>query len=204
VRASFRRLVAGISLANYLWLLVGLPLPVPAEKDLSQPFPCQHHHCGCANADQCWERCCCFSQAEKLAWARAHGVAPPEQLVETADQDHSLLAGQASVEHSRPQDRRQRACCHHSGPETNRDTHVARHDCATDESSPAVVVVGLRALECGGNATLWLLLASTLPPPPVMSCDEASGSSTMVCSSDEQFLGVVPTLDSPPPEAARS
>jgi hypothetical protein len=33
--------------------------------------------CGCSNAEVCWRNCCCYSQQEKLAWARDHGVTPP-------------------------------------------------------------------------------------------------------------------------------
>lgn len=47
------------------------------DKDSSQPFPCQNRPCGCKAATQCWTSCCCFSAAEKLAWAERNGVTPP-------------------------------------------------------------------------------------------------------------------------------
>jgi hypothetical protein len=50
-------------------------------KDLSVPFPCQSRACGCRSAAQCQKKCCCFSRAEKVAWARRqgphHAVATP-------------------------------------------------------------------------------------------------------------------------------
>ena len=58
-----------------------LPLPVVIEKDLSIPFPCQSKGCGCKNAQQCWENCCCYSDSEKLAWAAKHGVKPPSWFI---------------------------------------------------------------------------------------------------------------------------
>ena len=59
-----------------------LPLPVVIEKDISTPFPCQAKGCGCRNADQCWENCCCHTDREKLAWAAKHGVEPPSWFME--------------------------------------------------------------------------------------------------------------------------
>lgn len=70
-------------LAIVAWCLIasGMPLPAVREgderapaKDRSRPFPCMDSPCGCATADQCFSSCCCHSPAERLAWARAHGV----------------------------------------------------------------------------------------------------------------------------------
>ncbi len=65
-------------------LLVGffvalVPIPVGlirdvAQKDLSQPFPCQNRPCGCRNADQCRKKCCCFTPLQKMAWGKRHGI----------------------------------------------------------------------------------------------------------------------------------
>lgn len=78
-----RRGIALIALLNYLALAVGLPLPscsyaatVNADGSLVL-HPCSGHRCGCGSAEQCWKSCCCFSPAEKLAWARRNGVTPP-------------------------------------------------------------------------------------------------------------------------------
>lgn len=59
-----------------------LPLPVVIEKDLSIPFPCQSMGCGCKDANQCWSSCCCHTDAEKLAWAKQRGIAPPAWFLE--------------------------------------------------------------------------------------------------------------------------
>jgi len=74
-----RCLVVGLALAGYLTATVGFPLPA-VVKDVSRPFPCQNHSCGCLNADQCWRSCCCYSAAEKLAWAQTHQVEPPAEV----------------------------------------------------------------------------------------------------------------------------
>jgi hypothetical protein len=55
-----------------------MPLPAAsAPKDTSVPFPCQDHACGCRNAEQCWQHCCCFTPEQRWAWARNHDVQPP-------------------------------------------------------------------------------------------------------------------------------
>lgn len=58
------------------------PTPVVVQKDATVAFPCQTRGCGCQSADECWKSCCCFSDTEKLAWANAHGVAPPSWFIE--------------------------------------------------------------------------------------------------------------------------
>lgn len=74
-----------------LCLIAGLfPIPVfhaaeaPVGKDASAPFPCLHRACGCRSAKQCWKQCCCFTNQEKVAWARSHRVEVPQYVVEAA------------------------------------------------------------------------------------------------------------------------
>lgn len=39
-------------------------------KDGSVPFPCQNRPCGCRSASGCLKKCCCFTPAQKSAWAK--------------------------------------------------------------------------------------------------------------------------------------
>ena len=66
-----RPLFTIVALASYLTAALGLPVlePLTASEALGQLYPCQNHHCGCLNAEQCWTHCCCFTPEEKLAWA---------------------------------------------------------------------------------------------------------------------------------------
>ena len=75
-----RRFLTVVSLVAYLASVWGYPLPQAATVDRSVPFPCQDHHCGCASAEQCWRSCCCFTPAERIAWADKHGVTIPEPM----------------------------------------------------------------------------------------------------------------------------
>lgn len=60
-----------------------LPLPYrlakPVGKDRSRPFPCQDRPCGCRTAEQCWQRCCCFSREQRLAWLQQYAIRVPQQ-----------------------------------------------------------------------------------------------------------------------------
>lgn len=56
-----------------------VPIPVGlirdvAQKDLTQPFPCQDRPCGCRSADQCRKKCCCFTPLQKMAWGKRYGI----------------------------------------------------------------------------------------------------------------------------------
>ncbi|NDC62850.1 MAG: hypothetical protein EBZ59_02430, partial [Planctomycetia bacterium] len=86
-RAALFRFTTWLSLAGYVLVASGLPLPVDpvpmaaaagakrlAVKDRTQPFPCMDKPCGCATADQCFTRCCCNTPSQTLAWAKAHRV----------------------------------------------------------------------------------------------------------------------------------
>ncbi|MEZ6132276.1 MAG: hypothetical protein R3C59_26745 [Planctomycetaceae bacterium] len=63
-------------------------VPVPQisspEKDRSEPYPCMDRPCGCASAEQCWKKCCCFTNQQKVAWAERNGVKVPEYVVAAA------------------------------------------------------------------------------------------------------------------------
>ena len=72
-----RRTLSCAMLLVYVFTSGGLPLPVLLVKDQSQPFPCQTRRCGCASAEQCAQRCCCFSAEEKQAWFASHSTASP-------------------------------------------------------------------------------------------------------------------------------
>src|SRR5262249_39494911 len=92
-----RRLAVLAALAAYLAAAPAVPVPAPRAKARIQPFPCMDRACGCMNAAQCWKGCCCFSDADKLAWAAAHHVEPPAFVVRRVA---------AAAVHSEPPDSR--------------------------------------------------------------------------------------------------
>jgi len=85
---SVRGLISLAVMLGSCALLFPLPVaPLPqsaSEKDLSEPFPCQDRPCGCRSAEQCWKKCCCFNNAQKVAWAKANNAKVPEFVLAAA------------------------------------------------------------------------------------------------------------------------
>ena len=193
-------------MVGYAVLASGLPLPLGmlapradavadtrlAAKDRSRPFPCMDKPCGCATAEQCFANCCCHTPAERLAWAKAHRVAPAvlvalERRI-AADAAPTEPAGGCCAAKAT----KKPTCCSDRGvpprnlahgPDVCADYESLAADTATahsgptappsspddpPESAPRIRTVSLQAmLACGGILTQWLAIGGTLPPPRV-------------------------------------
>ena len=83
---SQRQITSILLLAAFVAALLPIPLVSFAPhqvKDLSRPFPCQNRPCGCMSAAQCKKKCCCFSDEQKLAWAKRNDVDASEVVAST-------------------------------------------------------------------------------------------------------------------------
>lgn len=184
-RLMMRRLLGLIVLVPFV--AVSLPVPLPsgpnAGKDRSQPFPCQDRPCGCRSAKQCWQKCCCFTNAQKVAWAKQNRVAVPEEVLSAA-----LREQRQATEIAR------KSCCSKSAPVVaiiprtplqnarkvaahGRTPDVSKRGAArarTSELQPAAkVVIGALAGQCQGQdwslaiVPAWMVSNVTTPVPPV-------------------------------------
>ena len=139
-------LVAAMVAIALLAASLGVPVLIEPERDTSRPFPCMHHRCGCGSAEACWHGCCCMTLAQKLAWAKEHGVTPPEYAL--------AQAGHEGLDESNSP----KVCgsCSH------------RHGCESSTAKTAGRKVGLVLSEdfrrCNGLASLWLTIGHALPP----------------------------------------
>ena len=135
------RLTAATTLAAFLVASVGYPLWSGEGKDLSKPFPCMHRACGCRTAEQCWRGCCCFSNRQKLAWAREHNVTPPAYVAAAAEREAEESPS------SRP-------CC------------SAKQGCAAPERMPkqrsagSAVIYVIDALTCMTHLEQWVAIGA--------------------------------------------
>jgi hypothetical protein len=176
----WQRPFSWLALSTYLVSAVGLPLPASFKKQRNEAYPCMHHACGCLSASECWDHCCCFSAAEKLAWAREHHVEPPAQLLSTI----ALLAS-VGIDASAKEPAAQRAatCCDAGKTATglachdehdHHDEHAAPHDapCCADHADDAgqdsTLVLAIRARTCRGLAELWCLTGAVMPSGPTL------------------------------------
>jgi hypothetical protein len=95
IRRRWRKVRSGVVAAAMVAAVaacaVGVPLPSAILKPHSaERYPCEHHACGCIDAQACWRDCCCMSHGEKLAWAEREGVAPPAFVIAAAA--HEIIA----------------------------------------------------------------------------------------------------------------
>jgi len=126
------------TLAAFLLATVGYPVwSGGTVKDLSQPFPCMHRRCGCRRAAQCWRGCCCFTNQQKLAWAKAKQVAPPEYVVAAAKQETAQEA--------------KTSCC---STKKSGSCHIAK----TDGGSALSAVI--EAMTCPGQVEQWVAIGA--------------------------------------------
>lgn len=178
---------------------VGFPMVAYAPKDRSRPFPCQDHACGCRSAEECWKHCCCFTNREKLAWARKHGVTPPAFVAEAAENEAAESA-HGCCGH--------RAGCHAcAGKKTTQHCDGAcgkmgeaappRNKAANLKST--LVLVDL-ARRCKGLARIWALAATGLPPrvDPGWSFDSRTVGRVVERPSFDPMIRLAPPV--PPPK----
>lgn len=193
MRARLRRYVATLSLLNYLALLVGIPLPMPTAKDSSRPFPCQHHRCGCQNAEQCWRQCCCFTNEQKLAWARENGVTPPAELLADSAEEHG------DHEHDDHDHPAAADCCHARDCCSQREKTPPAHAPISRERGQRAVA-GFDAARCHGDSPLLVALNLLAAPLSAVAWAADLTPCAWVFLSDSKAFGVTRLVEPPPPK----
>ncbi|MEW4527281.1 hypothetical protein [Maioricimonas sp. JC845] len=163
-----RRLTGLLLLLSMCASLFPLPLPVrsPAGKDQSRPFPCQDRPCGCMSAAQCWRKCCCFTDREKLAWARANDVTPPAFVVASAHKERTAkdtTCGKTCTACETPtgdSPTSRPACC--DGQSGQREAPGRPTEDATRDETHYVLTTAM--LRCQGGSLIWNALPWAIVP----------------------------------------
>lgn len=199
----FRVSVLSFAVISMLAAMVGVPLPiVRLKKDKSAPFPCMDRPCGCANAESCWRKCCCHTNAEKVAWAKKNNVTPPDYVI-------AAVRSEAIVETPK-------CCCCTKKPADKADNKLSKADAGQSKvaaqqgkKAPAEqfdVKISLIKLEdlnrCQGKAKVsWLLsciIACDLEAQITLPVPLASWAEAEIAHSVDSPPVLV---DSPPPRA---
>jgi hypothetical protein len=188
-----RRAVAIASLAGFVAALVGVPVlhPFlgPDGKDVSRPFPCMHSQCGCQTAEMCWRGCCCHTNRQKLAWAKANGVQPPEYVLVAADAEPVADCDGAS------------ACC--EAREAAADCCAESGQCLAAEKDGVQwgLVPAFAARKCRGLPEFWLLVSMATTIVFSFECQpsEPESGSIAIWSESRRSRSLVPAT--PPPRA---
>jgi hypothetical protein len=107
---GFRRrdVVLWLTLCSHMMVTFGFPLPAPSRTKPTDgvAYPCQSRPCGCLTSEQCWAGdCCCFTLEEKVAWAEANGVTPPDHV-------RPLVESRRT----RPAPAKKKSCCSEAPP----------------------------------------------------------------------------------------
>jgi hypothetical protein len=196
-----RRWITGIALVAYLASVWGYPLPRAGSADASTPFPCQQHQCGCHSAEQCWKSCCCFTPAQRVAWARERGVTIPAEAQSVLLADHNEHRG----------DDRKSCCASHDHANDKTACHVDAQDgaktpaCSKCVSRPGeskvTWVLGIEARKCQGLSTLWIASGASLPLEilPLWEFDWAPAGQILLAADSLEFVSFAPPV--PPPRA---
>lgn len=142
----------------------------------AQRYPCESHGCGCQSAARCWNQCCCFSDAAKVAWAKRNGVDVPLTVAAKV----APRAKRALTD----------ACCDVSEPEPTVSTVVA-----------LVSAIG-QARGCGGQLE-WSSGSHKLTYEPPMSAWQPSiPLVARVCLLDSAWPSGNTEPPTPPPRCA--
>lgn len=186
-RPAFVRLTAVATLAAFLVASVGFPVwSADAGKDLSSPFPCMYRQCGCRNAEQCWRGCCCFTNQEKLAWAKEHGVQVPGYVAAAAAKEAPAKSASCCSTKSK-------SCC--STMSSSGET--GKHANTTKVGSLKVVSI-IEALTCQGHVEQWVAIgAIDVAQPDAWQIDLPLVETISITSESQDSLAAAPLV--PPP-----
>jgi hypothetical protein len=198
---DWRDLLVYLTLVSHLMVTLGVPLPGRSTRlrDPSHRYPCQDMPCGCQTAEECWKGdCCCFTLEDKLSWAEANGIQPPDnvrQLVEDR-KNYALSAVKKS-------------CCADAEPACSAGT---RADCCAEKvgrpSRPGepggsvLWTVGLFALRCRCEGPIGFLeveLAVIVDPTPIWSISLDSVGQIAVRTDRAFCIPIHPSIPPPRP-----
>jgi hypothetical protein len=164
---ELNRFTAFFSIVIFLVAAVGIPLPIVTKKDRSVPFPCMDRACGCRSAAECKQHCCCFSNAEKVAWARQHGHDPDTVASCATPQDSAdSTQGSCCATKNTP-----KSCPHCRTTKLGRAGVSAQKD-SLQKVSPQKDTHGIEVLissferRCQGGDNFWMVLSTAMIPPP--------------------------------------
>lgn len=167
------RLCSLLLLLSVCAATVPIPLASPARpaKDTSRPFPCQNRPCGCRSAEQCWKQCCCFTNAQKIAWARANHVTAPDYVYVAAAQESKSPVSRKTC--CAPKSK-EALCCRSESlvDETvgQGSSKVAQSDAAKPDDRESVdYVIAVMAEQCRGQSTFWNSLPWAVIPQVMLT-----------------------------------
>lgn len=179
---AFRRLMSLLALLCLAAILLPLPIAPVAQidpgKDTSQPFPCQNRPCGCRSAEQCWKKCCCFTNSQKVAWAKMNGVELPDYVLAAAEKETTITKKPCALCSKDDAGKTQQKCETNVTSRTGKRLSSASAAPTSDSSAPVSRVHSARSktskwvhsvysAECQGQPAFSLCFPASIIPAHV-------------------------------------
>lgn len=186
--------VAALLLLSFTLCFSGLPVYRMPEKDRSKPFPCQDNPCGCADAETCWRDCCCNTHAQKIAWAKEHGVTPPAYVFELAKAERAAAKSCCRTSAAA-------SCCKSKGGGA-----CCEKPAAKKKSSPGASkggwVTWIGRQKCRGFSPNWLLLGHSIPLGAAVTAPAPEGLREVIYLPVASAPSVFDAPEAPPPRVS--
>ncbi|MCC9605729.1 hypothetical protein LOC68_21485 [Blastopirellula sp. JC732] len=198
-----RSLISALLIANIVFLSFGVRFHGFVPQDVSIPFPCQGGSCGCRDAYTCWNNCCCNTPAERLAWAEANDVTPPQNIVARLMQEAAIV--KASKKSSCCATKQVASCCAGKTKSCCAAKSSSCCDAKEEKTTPAESAPYkgpfFTIAKCGGLPELFAIFSSSVVEPvaPIWSPRLEFCGYLTLCDTTSATLALPPA--SPPPDA---
>ena len=195
VRWSIRRRRQAIALGLLAVVAItslGMALPVSVRKLAAELYPCMHCSCGCANAEMCWRDCCCYTNEQKIAWARQNGVTPPAYVLAVIKKPVCCRKKLASCCVSKC------GCCEKVAAKAEPMLVWRKHRKTSERKAKSIVL--LQTLRCQGLSSHWTLLPPTVMPALPAVGEAPVGLVNCISVVDISWKGELSPPELPPPQ----
>ena len=213
MRTPFRKLsnpvYRWLSCLSVAFVLCAVLLPMPislrpsdgVEKDLSQPFPCQNRPCGCRTAEQCWKKCCCFTNSQKVAWAKANSVELPDYVLAAAKKETATPKKSCAL-CSKAKDNGGRPKCEESIASKNSkpQTSLTQSPVVLARTKTTKWVLSVYAADCQGQPSFSMCFPATIILARVVPVTNSVELTEIVHEISERLSSTTLQPPLPPPK----
>lgn len=193
---SARTWVLACVMVGHVLISVGYPVNVAVVTDAGIPYPCASRACGCRSSAECWQGdCCCFTLAEKVAWAEKQHVALPDDVyVHLAElngtkkpKQHATSCCATKKAHSCGEDdsvccktKKPTPCCEADATNFCENTEGDCPHCVKKETQSTIQlkwVLEIAARKCRGQGPTGLYFIE----PAIVPTDDGTASANALC-----------------------
>jgi len=213
MRTPFRKLsnpvYRWLSCLSVVFVLCAVLLPMPVslrpsdgvEKDLSQPFPCQNRPCGCRSAEQCWKKCCCFTNSQKVAWAKANGVDLPDYVMAAAKKESAAVKKSCAL-CSKTENKGAKSKCEESIASRNSkpQSSATQAPKVLARTKTSKWVLSVYAAECQGQPSTTMCFPATIIPARIVPVTISVEMTEIVHEVSERLSSATLRPPLPPPK----